>query len=194
MSGTEMNERPLRLKRIRQVSGVMKWATTGVVAILILVGVFVVLGFVLPETIDIYSGEDRFEVGDVGRDMIEVPALQRIGLALLTAAGFGILIICTWRIRQLFGHFRQQDFFSSQTLSRIVSLGLWIVALGCYELVSDPIGTAIFTMDLPEGQRGFEITFDGGEIFSLIFGTIMILFGWIMREAASIQEENRQFI
>jgi len=194
MSGTEMDERTHRLRRIRLVAGVMKWATTGVIALLLVTCLFLVLGMVIPETIDIFSGDERLDFGGVERDMIEIPALQRTGLALVAAIAFVLLIIGTWQIRQLFGHFKMQDFFAAETLSRIVSLGVWFVAFGGYDLISDPIASVLFTYDLPEGQRGIDVTIDGGEIFSLIFGTIMILFGWIMREAASIQEENRQFI
>lgn len=203
----ENDERTRRLKRIRQVSGIMKWLVTGVVGLIAVVAVLVMVMFVSPELVGLTAGDsaeftevwkeigdETIDFGEAERRIGDIPFNQRLGLAILLMGAIGTLLIALWQIRQLFDRFRQTDFFSAAALSRMLALGWWLVAFGIYDLVSDPIGSLLLTLDYPEGQRQVAIELEGAEIFFMIFGTIMILFGWIMREAASIAEENKQFI
>lgn len=203
----EDDERTRRLKRIRQVSGIMKWLVTGVVGLIALVAALVMAMFVSPELIGLTAdsnsefagiwreiGQETIDMGEAERPIGDIPFYQRIGLAVLLMGAIGTLMIALWQIRQLFDRFRQTDFFSAAALSRMLALGWWLVAFGVYDIVSDPIGSVLLTLDYPEGQKEVAIEIEGAEIFFMIFGTIMILFGWIMREAASIAEENKQFI
>ena len=61
-------------------------------------------------------------------------------------------------------------------------------------LFASTILSALLTWDFPAGEGEIEVALDGGEAFFLIFGALMLVFGWIMREAATIDEENRQFV
>lgn len=190
---TVQDERAKRLKRIRQISIFMKWALTAVIALLAVAGIMIVLSVLLPGHLE-FAAEETLDAGNIERALVDIPLGQRIALSVMVTFAFGVLIIISWQIRQLFDHYSRTDFFSPRTLSRIVSLGWWLLVIGVYDFVSDPIGSIIATIDLPTGQKAMEISLDGGELLFLIFGTLMILFGWIMREAASIDEENRQFV
>lgn len=187
------DERAKRLKRIRQISNVMKWALTVVIALLAVGGILIMISVLFPDHLE-FAAEETLDAGDIERAIIDIPFGQRIALSIMVTFAFSILIVISWQIRQLFDHFSRTDFFSPRTLSRIVSLGWWLLVIGVYDLVSDPIGSIIATIDLPAGEKVLEISFDGGELLFLIFGTLMILFGWVMREAAIIDEENRQFV
>lgn len=186
-------ERAKRLKRIRQISSFMKWALTAVIGLLAVAGVMIVLSVIIPGHLE-FAAEETLDAGDIERSLVDIPLGQRIALSIMVTLAFSVLVVISWQIRQLFDHFSRTDFFSPRTLSRIVSLGWWLLVIGVYDFVSDPIGSIIATIDLPAGEKAMEISLDGGELLFLTFGTLMILFGWIMREAASIDEENRQFV
>ena len=186
-------ERAQRLRRIHALSQVMKWFATVVIVLFAVIAGIVAAAMFVPLAMEFVFTE-ALDIGDVSREIADIPVVQRIALALLIFLAFIILIIATWQIREVFSHFQRREFFAAQTLSRVISLGRWLVILGLYDFLSDPIGSLLLTIDLPAGQKEVEVSIDGGEIYFIIFGCMMILFGWIMREAASIEEENRQFI
>lgn len=193
MSELEQAEREKRLLRIRHVSTFMKWAVTVVLALILVLAVIVSIGIVLPNDLMI-GPEETIDVGASERTLGDIPQVQRVGLALLVAAAHIMLMFATWHIRTVFQHFQRMEFFSPKTLSNVFSFGIWLIAFAVFDLLSDPIGSVILSYDLPEGERSLDLTLDGDEIFFLVFGALMLLFGWILREAALIADENRQFV
>ena len=193
MTLSETADRERRLTRIRRVSGIMKWVVTVVLAVILVFGVIVTVGIALPNEF-MFAADETLDVADVERTFGEVPHLQRLGIASLAAIAFTLLMIAGWNIRQVFKRFQQMEFFSPKTLANVIAFGTWLIAFAVFDLISDPLGTYILTFDLPPGERQVDITLDGGEIFFLILGALMLLFGWILREAALIADENRQFV
>lgn len=190
---TQDLERNRRLARIRRVSTFMKWFVTAVLAIILVFGVVVTVGIALPNEFMI-AADETLDVADVERRLGDVPHLQRVGIAVLSAIAFTLLLIAGWNIRQVFRRFQKMEFFSPKTLANVISFGIWLIAFAVFDLLSDPIGSVMLTYDFPPGERAIDVTLDGGEIFFLILGALMLLFGWILREAALIADENRQFI
>ncbi|MBO6510101.1 MAG: DUF2975 domain-containing protein [Roseibium sp.] len=193
MSELEQAVREKRLVRIRRVSTFMKWAVTIVVALILVLAVVVTIGISMPNDLMLGS-EETIDVGDYERALGDVPQAQRIGLALIFAAAHVMLAIATLHIRAVFLHFQKMEFFSPKALSNVISFGIWLIAFAVFDLLGDPIASVILTADLPEGQRSLELALNGDEIFFLVFGGLMLLFGWILREAALIADENRQFV
>lgn len=193
MTLSETADRERRLARIRRVSAFMKWVVTIVLTIILIFGVVLTIGIALPNEIMI-APDETLDVADIERRLGDVPHVQRIGIAGLTAIAFSLLVIACWSIRQVFRRFQKMEFFSPKTLANVISFGIWLIAFAVFDLISDPIGSFILTYDFPPGERAVDITLDGGEIFFLILGALMLLFGWILREAALIADENRQFI
>jgi|GEM_PF-1267945 len=193
MNEFERAERQQRLARIRKVSAFMKWTVTGILAVILLVGATVTLRIVFPESPVIPAG-DLIGFADFGRNLADIPVGQRLGLALLTAAAFLLLALAVRNVRQLFNRFQRLEFFSPRTLDNVVSFGVWLIAFAVADLISDPLRSILLTYDNPPGQRVLSITLEGKEVFLLVLGALMLLFGWILREAAQIADENRQFV
>ncbi len=200
-------EREKRLKRIRRVSGVMKWFMTILIGLVLIIAVLAGAMFFAPEFLTMAMepggefgqiwteiGAETVEFGDAERPITDIPFWQRLGLAVMILLAIATLMVALWQIRQLFVSFSKTDFFSPIVLSRMLSLGWWLVAFAIYDVVSDILGSLLLTMDYPVGQREMPIEIEGAEFFFIIFGVIMILFGWVMREAASIADENKQFV
>ncbi len=193
MSELEWAEREKRLTRIRRVSAFMKWAVTIILLILLGLGVVVTIGIALPNELMI-GAQETFDVADTERMLGDIPQVQRIGISILAAIAFSLLLAAGWNIRQVFKRFQKMEFFSPKTLANVFSFGIWLIVFAVFDLISDPIGSVLLTYDFPPGQRTVDISLDGGEIFFLVLGALMLLFGWILREAALIADENQQFI
>lgn len=186
------SERAARLTRIRRVSRLMKWFVTLFMMLLLVTLALTIAAVYSPESFD--AAGEIIELGDFERRLGDIPLMQRLFAMGLLGLAFGILFVICWQIRRLFEFLRQGDFFSPRTLSCFVAIGLWLIAFGILEILIDPIASYLLTLDMPDGQRVFDISLDGGELFFGIVGGLMIVFGWTLREAAAIAEENRQFV
>lgn len=193
MSELDRTDREKRLARIRKLSAFMKWAVSLVLVAIILLGGLVVVELTLPTEL-LLSPDETFDFAEVERRLDEVPYLQRLGIAALFGIAVALLSLAVWNIRQVFKRFQAMEFFSPKTLANVISIGVWLIVFAIFDLISDPIGSVILTYDFPPGERLVEITLDGAEIFCLVLGTLMLLLGWILREAALIADENRQFV
>lgn len=185
-------EKTKRLARISRLSAVMKWALTLFMAFFAIIGVVYLAGLlgldfadILEETVDYIEPERRY--GDLGFG-------QRAILALIGDALLGAFLITLWYVRKLFSAFQRHLFFAAETLSDMVKAGIWFLIFGILVILEVPLTTIVGTYDLPEGQRQVSIEFSGGEFLFMFFGVLFIVFGWVMREAAVIDEENKQFI
>lgn len=192
MTELEQKERKRRLVRIRQVSTAMKWFITVVLVTIAVSGALVVAMILLPALLDVTT--ETLELTEVERALGDIPVAQRIGLSLVAVTAFALLLAICWNVRQLFDQFRKAAFFAPETLSRMIRIGIWLLTYGAFEVLSNPIVSVLLTIDFPEGQRQIDMELDGDEFFFIVFGALMLVFGWIMREAATIDEENRQFV
>ncbi|WP_430513391.1 DUF2975 domain-containing protein [Pannonibacter phragmitetus] len=187
------NERAFRLQRIQSVSICMKWILTGLVAVTGLLGLLVCLQLLAPWLLGLDPSE-TVDIGDVNRVILDLSLTQRIGVTLFLLVLLDAMLMMLWRLRQLFTQFAQLDFFSSHTLSCVVQAGWWLVCLGAMDLAFDPVSSVLMTLDLPAGEKQFSLSLEGGQILFLVMGALVLLFGWVMREAALAHEENQQFV
>ncbi|GAB4522910.1 MAG: hypothetical protein Tsb0019_24820 [Roseibium sp.] len=192
MVSPEQVEREQRLTRIRQLSNAMKVVVTVILVLISVISALLFLLLLLPAVLDVSTG--TLALTGVDRMLDDVPVLQRLGLAAVVALAFWLLCRIFWNVRQLFCRFSEGAFFTPGTQAHILKVGTWLLAYGVFDVLSDPIGSVLLTMDNAPGERRLELELSGSEFFFLIFGALMIVFGWIMREAASIAEENRHFV
>ncbi|MCV0427672.1 MAG: DUF2975 domain-containing protein [Roseibium sp.] len=193
MSDLEWAEREKRLTRIRRLSAFMKWTVTVILVLMVLLGGLILVEIAMPNDL-LISPDETIDIADIERRIDEIPYVQRMGVAVLICIAITLLALSVWNIRQVFKRFQMMEFFSPKTLANVISIGVWLIVFAIFDLISDPIGSIILTYDLPPGERSLEISLDGAEIFCLILGALMLLFGWILREAALIADENRQFV
>jgi len=193
MTRTETGAREKRLGRIRACASFVKWVLTFCVLALLVLGGSIFLTVLFP-ALPAINGDESVYIGDVERNFSSMSVLQRALLSLLVAISFFLLVNALWTLRMLCARFQNTDFFSANTLKRMVMAGIWLISYAIFDVASDPVGALIATMDYPEAQRIVDVSVDGDEISCMILGALMLLLGWIMREAALLAEENRQII
>ncbi|WP_305989690.1 DUF2975 domain-containing protein [Roseibium sp. MMSF_3544] len=191
-NATEQAAREIRLSRIHRLSSTMKWFVTVVFVLIAVLGSLLALVTLLPVMAGITAS--MLDLADVERKLSDVPLGQRVGLVATVCVAFFLLGGICWHARQLFDRFSNGAFFEPETQSRVVKIGAWLIAYGVFDILSNPISSVLLTWDRAPGQRQLEIALNGGEFLVLIFGALMLVFGWIMREAATLAEENRQFV
>ncbi|GGB50397.1 hypothetical protein GCM10011316_23170 [Roseibium aquae] len=181
----------VRARRIQVASRLLKWiCTLGTVAFGVL-SAGIVAALLVP-SFDHFAADTSVSFEDWERPFAEIPLAQRIGLAIFLLPGAASLIAAAWAFRTLFARFEQGRFFDPATAVWLMAAGAALLVHGLHDLVSDPVRSALASWDQEEGMFLFYI--DGGELFFLIFGALVLVFGWILREAASIEEENKSFV
>jgi len=190
--GTQKGEQDVRIGRIARVSRVMKWILTLFIILVTVIGLVVLCLLLNPDLLE--AGNEVIDFGDSGRTYGEVPHMQRWILAFFYDASIGTFLMTLWYMRSVFARLQVLDFFSSKTLSSMVWCGIWFVVFGVMDFLEEPVASVLTTFDLPESQRQLAIELEGGEIFFIIFGVMFMTIGWVMREAARLQEENDQFV
>ena len=193
MTSMEADLRERRLNRIRSCAKFVKWLLTLSAVALPIMGLGLFLSVLFP-TWPSFNGEESIVVGDIERTFLNMSFVQRALLSLLVAISFFLLMNALWSLRMLCVRFQNTDFFSASTLKRLIMAGVWLISYAFFDVASDPVAALITTMDYPEAQRIVDVTVDGGEISCLILGSLMLVLGWILREAALLAEENKQII
>lgn len=193
MTLQETDRRARRLKRIRVCAMTVKWVLSIAVLATLTLGTGLCLSLLFPGLPGLF-GSEPLAFGAEKRAFLEMPLLQRALLAFLAAISFFLLSNALWSLRSLCARFQRKEFFSPATLKTVVFAGVWMISYAVFDLASDPVATLIATMDYPQAQRIVDVTVDGGEISCMILGALMLLLGWILREAALLAEENRQII
>ena len=192
MSQQDQQDNVRRHNRITRVSGVMKWVLTIFMLFVLIVGILVFAVLLIPDILEVANEVADF--GDSGRTYGEIPFMQRLALAIFTDLSIATFLITLWYMRAVFAGFQKLDFFSSETLSSMVWCGIWFVIFGIFDFLEEPVSSVLTTLDLGEGERQLAVVVEGAELFFIIFGIMFITIGWVMREAARINEENQQFI
>jgi hypothetical protein len=182
-----------RLQRIQRCAQAMKWTASICLAGLVPLSGLLALSVLYPHYVP-FIGDNPVSIGEEERMLSELSLAQRGSLTVLLIVSLSLLLGALWTLRGLFARFQNAEFFTGRTLDAMASLGFWLISYAIFDFASDPVSTLIATMDYPEGQRVVDVSVDGGEIFCMILGTLMLLLGWVMREAAALAEENRQIV
>ncbi|MHA7772106.1 DUF2975 domain-containing protein [Roseibium sp. M-1] len=182
-----------RLRRIYYCAAAMKWAMTLCAMIYVLLIANIAIAFLVPGS-EPFAADESISFGGKERTIASMLLSQRVAFTLLLAVTAVLQMGMILSLRQLFKHFQSAEFFVPKTLETLFSLGVWFIAIAVFDIVSEPVATLVGTLDYPQTQRVVNLSLDGSEIFFMILGAFMLIFGWTLREAALLAEENRQII
>ncbi|MBO6894729.1 MAG: hypothetical protein JJ866_22500 [Roseibium sp.] len=182
-----------RIHRIQLGARAIKWAISLCNLIVLLFWLEDVLSILMP-THPLFVDGATIDIGDTERGFAKMSLNQLLPLVALVTVSYGLLGGITLSVRSVCLRFQTADFFSSRTLDAVFYSGVWFISYATYNIAATPIATYIATLDFPEGERAIDVAIGGHEILSLILGALMLLLGWVMREAALLAEENTQII
>ncbi len=120
-------------------------------------------------------------------------------MVLLIAAAVAFLpialfLIGMWEARTMF-HLIGDGFLLDQDCQKsMVRLGRLAIASAVLGIVARTLILVLMTSNNPPGQKMLSIGIGSGEISSLIIGLLFFIFALVVKETASIAEENRSII
>ncbi len=176
-----------RIRRIRTVSTVMSWFT--------LFGGLLIVAAILVITIntEYLTATLRNEL-QVDEAML---ASGRLVLTLTWLVALIPLVPMIWGFYNawiLFRGFRSAEFFTPQSGRRLRNIGWSVVLLVAVGFVTDAALSVLTTWHRGAGQRELAIGLEGTDILGIVVGMLLVVVGWLLAEAALIDDENKQFV
>ncbi|WJY22589.1 DUF2975 domain-containing protein [Fontisubflavum oceani] len=99
-----------------------------------------------------------------------------------------------WQMRTLFGFYKSGETLSARCADRILRIGQGLVTVGVVGFLSNTAIVLLLTMANQAGSRTLSLTFTDGDIGFFLAGGLIVVIGWVMREAVQVAEENRGFV
>lgn len=97
-------------------------------------------------------------------------------------------------LRRLFNAYAAGEIFTARNATRICGFAWSVIAMGLLRPVGGILTSVAVTLDNPPGQRSLAITFGSPEVNILFVGSVVLVIGWVMREAAKLADENAAFV
>lgn len=173
--------------RIGRVSRVMAWITIALILALI--------------AADIALWVDRSTLERViGEEILPPDTPFRLTPGVLVAAfllghvPFVITLWGLWNTLRLFRSFSDGAVFTVEAGRRLRNAGLALGALPFAQVLLSGLGSALLTMNNPEGQRHIAITLQDSHLVIGVAGGLLVVIGWVMAEAARIADDHSQII
>ncbi len=173
--------------RIERVSRLMIWVITagGAIMVLAYTSVWVVPGWL----------EDAAAQNLLGATAtISAGPVLRLFAALIAALPLALVLYGLWQIRELFRLFGDRHYFSVDGSKRLLRFGAALLLAAPAGIVTRSIVSVLLTMNNPEGSRHLVVQMGSNDYFLVVVGGLLLVVGWVMREAARMQHELQQIV
>lgn len=174
-------------QKIRKLARILYGATwLGMIGLPLAIGIYLVTGDLGPEAL-----RADYPHLDLPAQLSNATYLSALAIKAIPIA-VGLFIL--WQMQGLFGLYMQGETLTLNCTHRILRIGQGLVCLGLVSILTTTLVIAILSLGNPPGQRYLSISFGDGEMRSLLAGGLMVIIGWISKEAARAEEENKAFV
>lgn len=119
---------------------------------------------------------------------------KHLALALLTAILFVPGGIALWTARGLFARYGRGDVFSHRNAAAIRRIGLVLLLGTALAIAGRTVALLILTYDNPPGARTLAVSLASHDVLIALLGALLMVMGWVLREATRQADENRLFV
>lgn len=133
-------------------------------------------------------------ISDVGINVESLPRWQIAGGAILSGIPLLALSYGLNSLRLLFKGYVQREYFSKKSASLLSCVGKSIILWEFLSFVIEPMLSYWMTFREGPGNRIISLSFEFKDVFAIFVAFSIILISQILRRAADLQDENRQFV
>lgn len=123
-----------------------------------------------------------------------LPIWQRLGAVVISSIPLLVLARGLLSLRALFTSYANGDYFSAAAATHMEKMGRAVGYWVILNFVCEPLLSLWVTMLEPAGQRFISMSFTSSSIVALFVSACVIIIARILRRAASINQENQQFV
>ncbi|MEM1086719.1 MAG: DUF2975 domain-containing protein [Pseudomonadota bacterium] len=119
---------------------------------------------------------------------------KKVILQSLAAVSFFAPVLILIGAFRVFAALKGGDPFRPQSVRSVRFLGASIVAYAISRIVIYPVSVIAMTYDNPKGLKELSIAIDTNTLVVLMIGVILVIVGHVFTHAATLADENRQFV
>jgi len=175
-----------RLRRIRRVSAAMAWVVSlGAVALLALFLWVWSDPMVLPGVLAAATGV-----------AVELPLSPLAYWGSFAAAWLPLTpaLAALWLARRLFRGYAEGEIFTLAAARRLGGIGRLLLLTAGAGVLARTLCVLALTWQNPPGQRQLAVSLSSNDFGLLVLGLLLTVVGWILAEAARLNDENRLFV
>lgn len=173
--------------RIFRLSGLLYWVT-GLTMLAIPAFVLVAL-----MTGGLNTADMRAAFPGLPEETVLNPG-KTVAVIMISCLALPAILFSLWHMRALFALYRVGEILSAACARHILRIGQGLVALAIVGTLLQPLQVLILTLDNPPGARQISIGLSSDTVGFLLAGGLLVVIGWVMREAARAAEENAGFV
>lgn len=134
--------------------------------------------------------------GAVGlRDAVLAPSPRGYWTAFAFAwVPAGLFVLAMLRLGRLFRAFGNGQVLVEENAAGLLSVGWLLAGFGVATPIVHALQSVALTIDNPQGQKHLAITLDPGIFAALAAAAALIAFGYVLREAIRLSDENQSFV
>ncbi len=119
---------------------------------------------------------------------------KSLAVVLLGAVGLVPVLYTLGQMRDLFARYRRGEILSPACARAICRSGIALSVLALWQTVVVPLQILVLTFDNPAGQKQLVLQISSEILWLLLAGSLLVVIGRVMAEAARVAEENAGFI
>lgn len=172
-----------RRARLRRTSAIMRWVSLLMAALgpIVLIPVWIRFEYFAPSVMP------GLPAGDLS-------VLDRVG-------GYAIsmlpTVIAVWgflQLARLFGRFASGDLFDAGNAIRLRRFAIALIGVVPAKVISGALTSVWLTREAAPGFRQLQIAFSSDDVMLLVIGLLLAALATVLREAAEIADDYRQFV
>lgn len=133
-------------------------------------------------------------ISDIGINVESLPRWQIAGGAILSGIPLLALSYGLYSLRLLFKGYGQREYFSKESALLFNRVGNSIILWEFLSFIIEPLLSYWMTFREGPGNRIISLSFESKDVFAIFIALCIILIAQILRRAADLQDENRQFV
>lgn len=133
-------------------------------------------------------------ISNIGMNIESLPWWQTAVGAIISGIPLLALSYGLYNLRLLFKGYGQREYFSKKSALLLENFGKCLI-LSCFlSFVIEPLLSFWVTFRDGPGNRIVSLSFEPKDVFAIFIALCIILIAQILRRAADLQDENRQFV
>ncbi len=120
--------------------------------------------------------------------------LLRALAGLVSAIPLALVLYGLWQIKHLFQLFGAGLYFTVDGSRHLLRFGAALLLAAPAGILTRAIASVLLTMQNPEGSRQLVVQAGSNDYFSVVVGGLLLVVGWVMREAARMDREIKQIV
>ena len=135
-------------------------------------------------------GKANFTVSDQTTNLFSLPLWQRLLVSIASAPTLILEILSMWSLMRLLKCYEGFEYFTVKTARYFKLIGIFAVCSEAAKVFQNIPVSYFLTFMNPPGERMINISLSTQNVSGIMLALVIILVGWVMERATTLQQES----